>query len=281
MPPYDGRDVWFAFSFRVEGDIPQVGSSRTVIGQWKAPGDVSPYVAQRFDNGVFHITVQDNETRRVIASAEGDPDRLRAVQQVPAHLSPDDLQVINGITSLQSLYQLQRSQPNLTTNLFSGDLVGALNDKNVGNPLSNQLSKLLNLPSGALVPHFQELAYVSEPERYLGPADLEITPEKDAKLPDPKQGWVDMVYRIKGGRTDNEVGPREKGEVEVWANGKKIVSVRGNIGHTLKEGTDVDLLGPFFKFGLYRAFAPGEVRFHFDEFSQAAKRSELMDVCSK
>jgi len=70
-----GSDVWYAFSFKLSGDIPRRGSTRWVVGQWKqetAAIDPSPFLAQRFDNGVFHVTIEDNGCRTAIASAEGD-----------------------------------------------------------------------------------------------------------------------------------------------------------------------------------------------------------------
>ncbi|MDX0432171.1 hypothetical protein GOL30_26785 [Sinorhizobium medicae] len=61
-----------------------------------------------------------------------------------------------------------------------------------------------------------------------------------------------MIYRVQPGRIDNEIGPRRKGEIVIWANGKKIVTVRGNIGATLKKESKLELSGPYFKFGIYR-----------------------------
>ncbi|MCY1313422.1 hypothetical protein D9M70_639450 [compost metagenome] len=88
-----------------------------------------------------------------------------------------------------------------------------------------------------------------------------------------------MLYRVKPGRTDNEVGSKEKGELEIWANGKRIVLVRGNIGATLKKESGLELLGPYFKFGTYRLRVPGEFRFQFDEFTQASKRNDRPALC--
>jgi hypothetical protein len=42
-----------------------------VLGQWKQTNGESPYLAQRFDNGVFHITVQDGSCRKLIAASPG------------------------------------------------------------------------------------------------------------------------------------------------------------------------------------------------------------------
>ncbi|MGO7653651.1 hypothetical protein ACC679_01630 [Rhizobium ruizarguesonis] len=80
--PTFGEEVWYSISFKITGDVPSVGSARSVIGQWRGPGDSSPMIAQRFDNGVFHIAVQDNDGRRVIAKAEGAPDALLSAQNL-------------------------------------------------------------------------------------------------------------------------------------------------------------------------------------------------------
>jgi hypothetical protein len=280
-PPYDGRDVWFSFSFRVNGSVPATGSARTVIGQWKAPGDDSPIVAQRFDNGVFHITVQDKDRRRVIAQAEGDPDKTRKVQQLLAQLDPNNADVFTGIKSLRALFQLRRDVPGLSGRFLSNNLLGALSTRIDNRTSARDLARELKIPSEALVSAFGDLAFVAEPERYVGAADIEITPESNRLLPDPRRGLVDMVYRIRGGRTDNEYGPRSKGEVEVWANGQKIVSVRGNVGYVLRVENRVELIGPYFKFGVYRTRIPGELELQFDEFTQTTQQSDLPEICSK
>jgi hypothetical protein len=276
-PPYDGRDTWFAFSFRIDGDIAETGSNRTVIGQWKAPKDSSPFVAQRFDNGVFHITVEDKGVRRVVAKAEGDPDRLLVAQAALSRLSRADAGAVSGVQALQSLFQLKRSRPGFLDRFFSRQLGEALRPQASDPAPATELAEALKLPT-PVVQSFEGLGFVAEPERYIGPAEIEIL-ASPKQLPDPRKGWVDMVYRIKGGRTDNEHGPRNRGELEVWANGEKITSVRGNFGNQLKRGDKVDLVGPYFKFGLYRKKAPGMVRFHLDEFSQARTRDGLAPTC--
>jgi hypothetical protein len=78
---------WYTMKFRVEEDkkdkIPVCGSIRWVLAQWKyaimrkdtkdLKVNGSPFLAQRFDNGVLHITVEDGFCRCMIAKAEGDP----------------------------------------------------------------------------------------------------------------------------------------------------------------------------------------------------------------
>ena len=62
------------------------------------------------------------------------------------------------------------------------------------------------------------------------------------KLPSPDSGWIDFAIFTKP-------GPDGSGHIEIVANGKPIVTVKGQIGHADKG------LGKnqYFKFGPYRA----------------------------
>ena len=71
-----GADAWYAFGFRIDGELERRGSTSWVVGQWKQENGRSPFLAQRFDNGVFHITVQDNNCRVMVAAANRDPAAL-------------------------------------------------------------------------------------------------------------------------------------------------------------------------------------------------------------
>ena len=62
-----GEAAWYGFSFQVRGTLPPGDTTRWVIGQWKEDSGASPFLAQRYTAGVFHITVQDNDCRAVIA----------------------------------------------------------------------------------------------------------------------------------------------------------------------------------------------------------------------
>ena len=64
-----GQEVWYGFSMRI-GPIPADGN-RVVIGQWHHAEVGSPFVAQRFRDGIFHITVQDETCRAWIAWQSG------------------------------------------------------------------------------------------------------------------------------------------------------------------------------------------------------------------
>jgi len=66
-----GTDVWYGFSFRIEGFGGLTGSTRWQIGGWKQDADGSPFVAQRFDDGIFHITLESGTSRVLVAAAMG------------------------------------------------------------------------------------------------------------------------------------------------------------------------------------------------------------------
>lgn len=184
-----GTEAWYGFSFRVESYVDPEDSNRLVIGQWKEQSDGSPFVAQRFDNRIFRITVQDSECRAIIAEAPSGPGRL-------------------------------------------GEL-------------------LILSPSHRMI-------CTRAPE-------IRLTPRNPAYhiLPDPYEAWVDMVYRIRGGRDGD-------GLVEVWANGSCVVRAEGTIGNR-------DFAGPnqYFKFGVYRDNVDYTTRIHIDSFRRAASHGEI------
>lgn len=236
-------------------------------------------LAQRFDNGVYHLTVQDNAVQRVVAAAVGDPDKIQTAQKILGRMDPRDARAVNAIRALQSLETLLKSEPDFSRRFFTPDLQQALRAPAAAQE-RGRLAQALGLSDSSLLSSFSDIAFVAEPEKYIGFADIEIIPEPDNTLPDPSRKWVDMLYRIKPGRMDNEIGPRRKGEVEIWADGKKIVTVRGNLGATLKKDKPFELRGPYFKFGVYRKRVPGDVSMQLDEFSQAPTRAGLANICA-
>jgi hypothetical protein len=272
--PAFGEDVWYGFSFRVTGDIAPAGSHRVVIGQWKGPNDDSPFVAQRFDNGVFHITVQDNHVRRVVASADGDPDRLELFQQELVRLGRESGDALAAIETLEALAKVQsfsvavrqgaiQAAPEIQT------LIGRA-ARTMPAPNPSRQDRLMSL--------LAEFDFVEDLAAYAAPADLRIEPGADPKLPDPRERWVDMAYHIKGGRLDNSHGPQHKGAIDIWANGRFIASVRGNLGYRIDQ--PLPSYRQYFKFGMYRKSMPGNIIFHFDEFRQGASHAEVAVRCN-
>jgi hypothetical protein len=56
--PRFGDDLYYGFSMWIGRDSAPIGNpTRLVIGQWKAPIDDSPFLAQRFTGGAFHVTL--------------------------------------------------------------------------------------------------------------------------------------------------------------------------------------------------------------------------------
>lgn len=64
-----GDDAWYGFTMRIRGTWPRSGGQRWVIGGWKQETDASAFIAQRFDRGVFHITIESGDTRVLLATA--------------------------------------------------------------------------------------------------------------------------------------------------------------------------------------------------------------------
>lgn len=257
LRPEHGDEFWHGFVFRVSGDIPNTGSLRTVLSQWKAPGDESPFLAQRFDNGVFHVTVQDGPNRRTVASAKGDPDRLDRFQDMVAEMSKDSPGVVQAARAFAELGAVDEDMHPLNRNIEKFPSLSR-----ASRALANcELDEVQNL--------FNEFSFVQELDAYCVRPSLTVRHMTTDKLPDPKQEWVRMAYRIKPGRRDNnpDFGPRREGEIDIYANGQLFVEVRGDIGYKLESKPSDRTV--YFKFGIYRDLTPGRIEFHFDEFVQS------------
>lgn len=83
-------------------------------------------------------------------------------------------------------------------------------------------------------------------------------------LPSAANRWIDLVFRA-------QPGPRGNGHVEVYADGKPIVTVTGHIGH---EGPG---LGEkqYFKFGPYRSPSSAPWTVFYDSFARGARCAEV------
>ncbi|MFW6076219.1 MAG: heparin lyase I family protein [Hyphomicrobiales bacterium] len=189
-----GEDAWYAFSFRIDGRSPVTGDQRWQIGGWKQETDGSPFLAQRFDNGIFHITLESGDSRVLLATSAGEAESFFD-------------QLRNDILS--------------------------------------------------------RFAFISEASRYDGREKVFIEYGSDPILPDPRMGWVDMVYRIKGGLDGD-------GIVEVYANDRFIARATGTIGV-------FDAVDPtqYFRFGHNRAPMPGTSTIHIDRFRRGASKAEV------
>ena len=189
-----GDDAWYAFSFRIDGRGPVTGDQRWQIGGWKQETDGSPFLTQRYDNGVFHITLESGSSRVLVATSAGEAKSFFA--------------------------QLRK-------NIMDG------------------------------------FAFVSEPSKYDGRDDVSIEYGPDPILPDPRAGWVDMVYRVKGGLAHD-------GIVEIWANGRFIARATGTIGVF-----DAQDPTQYFRFGHNRAPMPGTATIRLDRFRRGVSKAAV------
>jgi len=221
-----GQEVWYRFRFKIAGDAPDTGSIRWVIGQWKQESGGSPFLAQRFDNGVFHITVQHNDNRILVTKAQGNPNARRgAPDQVGfmAHRQRILRAVWGGIETM---------------------------------PINSAVDRR---------PH-QVFVFRDRPSEGPG-TDITVELAEDPVLPDPRQDWVEMVYRVRGGVAGT-------GLIEIWANGVFKARVRGTIGNDGSAGPT-----QYFKFGLYRDIHEsfGTDHFYFDDFRRSTDRVAVFD----
>jgi hypothetical protein len=84
-------------------------------------------------------------------------------------------------------------------------------------------------------------------------------------LPQPSSGWIEFAIFAKP-------GPDGSGRIEIIANGKPVVTVKGPIGHA-----DKGLGGrQYFKFGPYRAGHAGEWTLYYDHFRRSPDRRDVV-----
>ena len=154
VQPEFGSDLWYRFSLRLTDITGGYDDSRWMLGAWKQQVEGSPFLAMRFEGGVFYITLESATTRVMLGSTLID---ARAF-----------IQIMKG-----------------------GE------DKKFG--------------------------FITDPELYIGDSGINLSHGKLKYLPDPRNGWVDLAFRIKGGLEGD-------GIVEVYANGQFVVRASGKIG---------------------------------------------------
>ncbi|WP_429808987.1 polysaccharide lyase [Ensifer sp. B1-9] len=84
-------------------------------------------------------------------------------------------------------------------------------------------------------------------------------------LPSPDSGWIDFAVMTRP-------GPDGTGHIELFANDRWVVTVRGHIGH------DEHGLGSrqYFKFGPYRSAAQSEWTLYFDNFRRSKRGEDVL-----
>lgn len=189
-----GDDAWYAYSFRISGNGGNTVHTRWQLGGWKQETDGSPFVSQRFDNGVFHITIESGKSRVLIATAQGKADNFISI-------------MAKGLMS--------------------------------------------------------QFGFLTEKEKYDGKDDITLAYGKNPILPDPRDGWVDMIYHIRGGLKGD-------GILEVFANGRFIARATGTIGVKEFEGPS-----QYFRFGHNRAAMPGTATLYIDKYRRGKSRPDI------
>lgn len=233
-----GDEVWYSFSFRIDGTVWPAGSTRWVIGQWKEESGGSPFLAQRFDNGVFHITVQHNDSRKIVAQSEGS--------------FSQNFSMFKG--ELKQMLRLDRKV------FRSRDDATLTSEEFLGKGLS-----LAELKDAIAKQDTSKFPFLTDPQDYRDDPNIHIELSADPILPDPSKGWVDMRYRVKGSREGH-------GIIEIWANNKFIARVTGYIGNDEFTGDT-----QYFKFGHYRDFDRKDLQstVYFDRFRRGPTRADV------
>ena len=85
------------------------------------------------------------------------------------------------------------------------------------------------------------------------------------KLPAPDSGWIDFVVFTKP-------GPDGSGRIDLFANGKPVVTVKGLIGHA-DEGLGKN---QYFKFGPYRAGHANDWILYYDDFRRSSRCEDVL-----
>jgi hypothetical protein len=100
---------------------------------------------------------------------------------------------------------------------------------------------------------------------YHACTDKIIVTDRGNRIPAPDSGWIDFTVYSKP-------GPDGAGHIELFANGKWIVTVKGFIGHSDKG------LGKnqYFKFGPYRAAHAGEWTLYYDDFRRSPRCRDVL-----
>jgi len=100
---------------------------------------------------------------------------------------------------------------------------------------------------------------------YAGCTDALKIIDHGNKLPTPDSGWIDFAIYTKP-------GPDGTGHIEIIANGKPIVTIKGHIGHA-----DPGLgSNQYFKFGPYRAAHSNAWTLYYDDFRRSPNCSDVL-----
>jgi len=189
-----GSQQWYRFSLRISDFSGTQGDGRWVLGGWKQDVDGSPFLALRFDGGVFYITMESAQTRIMLGSTLLD---ARAF-----------IQVMKGGQG-------------------------------------------------------QKLGFVTDRDLYIGDSGVALKHGRVKYLPDPRAGWVDLMFHISGGLGGD-------GIIEVFANGNLVVRATGRIGVDAPVGSK-----QYFRVGHRRDKAATSAALLLDDFRRGPTRESV------
>ena len=89
--------------------------------------------------------------------------------------------------------------------------------------------------------------------------------DRGNKLPAPDSGWIDFAIMTKP-------GPDGTGHIEIFANNKWVVTIKGYIGHNDPPLGD----NQYFKFGPYRAASSTEWTLYYDDFRRSPDCADVL-----
>jgi hypothetical protein len=215
--PYE-KGVWIGFAVKFEEPLPQ-DDHRYLIAQWKreidagTEGDFSPFLAFRYNEGKFFVTVETN--------------------LVPGH-------------------EIERGK---RAHCANGETAVWLR------PDTNQTRALVAYDKNFGPENGDEFSACTDKITVINHGNL---------LPSPDSGWIDFAVYTKP-------GPEGTGDIELFANGKWIVTVKGRIGHNDKGLGE----NQYFKFGPYRAGGPGVWALYYDDFRRSPHCADVMkpEIC--
>lgn len=131
-------------------------------------------------------------------------------------------------------------------------------------------ARALNRPAARQTRALVAIEAAATPESYPDYFDScapGITVTRHADLPPAQKGWIDFVFR-------SQPGPAGGGHVEIIADGVRIATVKGHIGHS---GPGLDQ-NQYFKFGPYRAPHPNDWSVSFDDFRRGPRCADVIRV---
>lgn len=123
-------------------------------------------------------------------------------------------------------------------------------------PETNQMRALVATPANWTV---------ADGQLFRTSSDKLTVIDRGTPMPDPGSGWIDFVVYTKP-------GPDGSGHIEIFANGKWVVTVKGHIGHN-DHGLGQN---QYFKFGPYRAGHSTVWTLYYDDFRRSPRCADVL-----